>query len=109
MPIIPDLVEAGFSVVNPILPESMDPFLAKERYGKSLTLHGLLSVQTLLRHGTVEEVRLAVRQYIDKCGADGGLILSTTNDAMTDIPVENLNPDRRGEISAYRRRRTADS
>ena len=37
-----------------------------------------------------EEVRRAVRRYIDLCGKDGGLILSTTNDAMTDIPLVNL-------------------
>jgi uroporphyrinogen decarboxylase len=68
----------------------MDPIEAKKRFGDRLTLHGLISVQTTLPHGTEQEVRDTVRKYIDECGLDGGLILSTTNDALEDIPLENL-------------------
>lgn len=90
MPILGDLVEAGFTIVNPVQPESMDPIVAKQKYGASLTLHGLMSVQTVLPKGTEQEVRDTVRRYIDLCGQDGGLILCTTNEAMDDIPLNNL-------------------
>lgn len=90
MPILPDLVEAGFTVVNPIQPESMDPVETKRLYGDRLTLHGTISVQTTLPKGTEDEVRRTVRRMLDECGKDGGLILSTTNDAMDDIPLANL-------------------
>jgi uroporphyrinogen decarboxylase len=90
MPILPELIRAGFSIVNPIQPESMDPAEVKRRYGDRLTLHGTISVQTTLPHGTEQDVRAAVRKMIDACGCDGGLILSTTNDAMPDIPLRNL-------------------
>lgn len=89
-PILPDLVSAGFSVVNPIQPESMDPVAVKRRFGHALTLHGLISVQTTLPKGSVDDVRATVRRMLELCGADGGLILSTTNDALDDIPLENL-------------------
>lgn len=90
MPILPHLVYAGFSIVNPIQPESMDPVEVKRRYGRALTLYGTISVQTLLPRGTEAQVRETVRRMIDECGHDGGLILSTTNDAMSDIPLANL-------------------
>ena len=90
MPILPELIEAGFRIVNPIQPESMDPAAVKHSYGDRLTLHGTISVQTTLPKGTEQEVRHTVRRMIDICGADGGLILSTTNDAMEDVPLENL-------------------
>ena len=90
MEILPHLIEAGFTIVNPIQPESMDPVEVKRRYGHAITLYGTVSVQTLLPRGTEREVRETIRRMIDLCGRDGGLILSTTNDAMSDIPLANL-------------------
>jgi uroporphyrinogen decarboxylase len=88
--VLSSLVEAGFNIVNPIQPECMEPYSVKERFGDVLTLHGLMSVQTVLPCASELQVRETVRELIDCCGLDGGLILSTTNVVTPDVPLSNL-------------------
>jgi uroporphyrinogen decarboxylase len=44
-PIIPELIEIGVQILNPIQPESMDPVEVKRKYGDKLVLYGTISVQ----------------------------------------------------------------
>ncbi|GAG18419.1 unnamed protein product, partial [marine sediment metagenome] len=87
---LPYLIEWGFTIINPIQPECMDPEEIKQKYGKQITLHGTMSIVNILRLGTVEEVRQATEERIRRCGYDGGLILGPTNMTQWDTPTENL-------------------
>lgn len=40
-PIIPDLIEIGVNVINPVQPDVMDPAALKEKYGSKLAFWGL--------------------------------------------------------------------
>jgi len=88
--VMPDLIEIGVDIVNPIQPECMDPAVVKERFGDRITLHGTLSIQRTLPFGTVEDVRREVRDRVRTCGRDGGLILCPSNLFQNDIPLENI-------------------
>ena len=89
-PIMDDLIEIGFEAVTPVQPECMDVAETKVRYGKSLCLHGTISCQQTMPFGSAEDVAAEVRQRIDCCGQDGGLILAPSNTLQPDVPLENI-------------------
>ena len=88
--IIPDLIEIGINILNPIQPECMDPFKIKKKYGDKLTLHGTMSLQKTLSFGTPDDVRMEAKSRIENCGYNGGLILAPSNVLTNDIPIENI-------------------
>lgn len=89
-PIIPDLVEIGIDILNPIQPECMDVDGIKKKYGDKLALSGTISLQKTLSQGTPKDVKEEVILRIKTCGLGGGLILSPSNNATIDIPIENF-------------------
>jgi uroporphyrinogen decarboxylase len=88
--IIPDLIEVGLDVLNPVQPDVMDIYEIKRRFGKNLTLFGGVSVQQFLPYAKPAEVRAEVRKLIRQLGAGGGLIIAPTHELGRDIPLENL-------------------
>lgn len=89
-PVLEDVVEIGFDVINPIQPECMDVVDIKCRFGDRVCLHGTISCQQTLPYGNPEDVEAEVRQRIDCCGKDGGLILSPSNTITPDVSLENI-------------------
>jgi uroporphyrinogen-III decarboxylase len=88
--IIPDLIEIGLNILNPIQPECMDPVGIKKSFGDGLTLHGSMSLQKTLSFGKPEDVEMEAKDRIEKCGYNGGLILAPSNALTQDIPVDNI-------------------
>ncbi|MBN1807742.1 MAG: hypothetical protein JW909_01655 [Planctomycetes bacterium] len=88
--IIPDLIEIGLDILNPIQPECMDVGVIGELYAGKLRFHGAISIQETLPNGTEEDVRAEVRHRIDKLGPHGGYILCPANVTQVDTPVENM-------------------
>jgi uroporphyrinogen decarboxylase len=88
-PIIPDLIEVGVNILNPIQPECMDPVKLKRLYGERLCFDGTIGVQSTLPHGTTSEVEEEVRRRIRTCGPTG-LILGPTHSMQPDVPVSNI-------------------
>ena len=88
--IIPDLLEIGFDIIDPLQPECMDVADIKRRYGNNMTMHSTLSSQHTLPFGTPDEVREEVRSRKRECGRDGGLILAPSNVVQNDVPLANL-------------------
>ena len=89
-PIINDLIEIGVDILNPVQPECMDLRKIKELYGKALTLHGTISVQSLLPFSSLEELENQVKEIIEICAPGGGYILAPTHAIQTDTPLENI-------------------
>jgi len=89
-PIIPELIEIGVDILNPVQPDCMDPAKIKRLYGDKLTLHGTISVQETLPFGTVEEIKSVVKNRVETCGYDGGLILAPSHTVEPPTPVENV-------------------
>jgi uroporphyrinogen decarboxylase len=88
-PIIPDLIEIGVDVLNPVQPECMDPVKLKRLYGDKLCFAGTIGVQSTLPFGTPEDVAREVRHRIATLGPTG-LILGPTHAMQPDVPVENI-------------------
>jgi uroporphyrinogen decarboxylase len=89
-PIIPDLIEIGVNILNPIQPDCMDLAELKMKYGEKITLWGGLSVQETLPHGTPEKVEEEVKRTIEICAPGGGFVLGTSNNITQDTPIENF-------------------
>jgi len=88
--IIPDLIEMGVDVLNPIQPEAMDIAKLKRDFGQKITFWGGISTQQTLPYGTPEQVRketLSVRTMMSK---GGGYITAPAQEIQTDVPIENL-------------------
>jgi uroporphyrinogen decarboxylase len=89
-PILPDLIEIGLDVLNPIQPASMDPAQLKEEYGDLLCFWGSIDEQYTLPFGKPSDVEAEVRERLLTVGKDGGLILSPTHHVQLDTPLENF-------------------
>jgi uroporphyrinogen decarboxylase len=88
--IIPELIEIGVDVLNPVQPECVDPLVLKEQYGDRLSFWGTIGTQTTMPFGTPEEVRENVRQMIQTVGKGGGLLIAPTHLLEPEVPVENV-------------------
>jgi len=87
---IPDLIEIGIEILNPIQPEAMDPAAIKQRYGDRLSFWGTVSVQRTMPFGTPNDVRAEVRARIRDVGRGGGLILAPAHVLGPETPWENI-------------------
>jgi len=88
--ILPDLIEIGVEVLNPVQPECMDPGKMKEKHGDKLSFWGCIGTQTTMPFGTPEEVKRTVRDLIATVGKGGGLFLAPTHTLEPDVPWENV-------------------
>ncbi len=88
--IIPDLIEIGVDVLNPVQPKSMDPGRLAKDYGNTLCFWGTIDEQHTLPFGTAEDVRREVLSRLRTIGRQGGLILGPTHHVQLDTPMENF-------------------
>jgi uroporphyrinogen decarboxylase len=89
-PIIPDLIEIGLDVLNPIQPMAMDPVRLKNEFGKNLCFWGSLDIQQTLPFGTPEQVKAEVITRLKTIGRGGGLLIGPTHNIQLDTPLENF-------------------
>jgi uroporphyrinogen-III decarboxylase len=89
-PIIPDLIEIGLDVLNPVQPACMDPSRLKREYGDKLCFWGSIDEQHTLPFGTPADVRAEVLTRLDTIGKGGGLIIGPTHFVQLDTPMENF-------------------
>ena len=89
-PIIPDLIEIGLDVLNPVQPACMDPAELKRTYGRNLCFWGTIDEQHTLPFGTPADVAAEVQMRLATVGRGGGLIIGPTHHVQLDTPMENL-------------------
>jgi len=90
---IPDLVNMGIDILNPIqwTCPGMELEDLKRDFGKDLCFHGGMDNQIILPFGTTEEVRAHVRHNIDVLASDQtGYILAPCHNIQPITPVENV-------------------
>jgi len=88
--VIPQLIDCGIDILNPIQSACMDPEKIKKKYGNSLTFHGTISVQDTIPNGTVNDVKNEVLKRIRTVGYNGGFIISPENSIPFDAPLVNI-------------------
>ncbi len=92
-PIIPDLIDAGLDILNPIQysARDMDPKELKKEFGRDLTFWGGgIDTQSVLNHGTPQEVQDEVKKMIDIMAPGGGFVFAPVHNIQDDVPPENF-------------------
>ncbi len=91
--LIPDLIEAGVDILNPVQASAakMDPARLKAEFGDRLTFWGGgVEGQTVLPRGTPEEVRAQVRERLEVFAPGGGYVFAPIHNIQPDVPPENI-------------------
>lgn len=92
-PIIPDLIEIGLDVLNPIQCDclGMNPAELKKDFGKDLAFMGGVDTIELLPNASSNEVFRDTKKLIEIMTADGGgYILAASHTIPPETPVENI-------------------
>jgi uroporphyrinogen decarboxylase len=87
--IIPDLVEAGITVLNPVQPECLDLVELKKNLGGKLVFWGGVGTQTTMPFSTADELYASVQRTIDILGPTG-YFPCPTHVLEPDVPWENI-------------------
>jgi uroporphyrinogen decarboxylase len=87
--LIPDLIELGLDVLQPIDPTCLDIVEIKKEYGDRLCLVGNVANE-LLRSGTPAEVQARVRDLIRDVAPGGGFCLGSGNSVPSWAQFENF-------------------
>jgi len=90
MDLIELFIEAGVDILDPCQPESLDIFEAKRRFGKDICFHGGIGIQSVMRDGSVTDVRDSVKNTIEIMGEGGGYICSPAHSLLSETPLENV-------------------
>lgn len=91
--LLPDLIEAGFEVINPVQTNSwqMEADTLKRDFGKDICFWGGgIDTRTVLNNGTPQQVRDQVKERLDIFMPGGGFVFNTVHNILPDVPPENI-------------------
>jgi len=89
--ILPDLVEIGLTCYNPVQPEVIEHSWLRTTFGSRLAYYGGISTQTVLPHGSPDDIRKSVADCAARLAPDGtGLLIAPSHRLMSDIPMKNV-------------------
>ncbi len=86
---LPDLLEIGLKVLEPLQPV-MDLKYLKKEFGQDLVFWGGIGTQDVLPFGTPEQVKDMARETIRILGRGGGYIIAPSQEVMNDVPIANV-------------------
>ena len=90
--VIPDLIEIGIDILNPIQwrCRGMDRAGLAESFGSQVVFHGGIDNQQTLPFGTAEDVRRQVRENIEIFSGGRGYIVAPCHNLQVNTPTENV-------------------
>lgn len=86
--LVPDLIDAGVNVINPVQPDCMDAAAIKRAFGDRLALWGTVGTANLWVRGTPDQIRREVKHRVETLGPEG-LLLSPAYD-LDYVPFANI-------------------
>lgn len=91
MDIIPDLIDLGADVLDPIQPVAMEAEEIARRFGGKIAFYGGINTQELARY-TPQQARDEVRRLIDNLGKPFGnaYMIGPANVLTPDVPLANI-------------------
>lgn len=89
-PFIPELIDAGVDVLNPVQPECMDFAEIHREFGKDISFWGTIGTQTTMPFETPDKVKQAVWRNLDIAGKSGGLFCAPTHLLEPEVPWNNI-------------------
>ena len=91
--LIPDLIEAGFEILNPVQTQSrdMEPERLKKEFGRDVTFWGggIETVGTL-NNASPGKVRAETLKRLEIFSRGGGFVFNTIHNILPDVPPENI-------------------
>ena len=90
---IPDLVEIGMDILNPVQTSSygMEPEKLKKEFGKHITFWGGgCDTIKILPYGSPKEVKEDVKKRINIFAEGGGFVFNQIHNILADVPPENI-------------------
>jgi uroporphyrinogen decarboxylase len=91
--ILEHFIEAGVDILNPVQTTAarMDPVELKRAFGGRIVFWGGgADTQTVLPHGTPEEVREQVKERMRIFGPGGGFVFSQVHNIQHGVPPQNI-------------------
>ncbi len=88
--VIDDFIDVGVEVVNPLQPECNNLKEIHAKYKDKLSFWGGIGVQSVMPHGTPEEVRSKVKETNGLLGKNGGFLIAPAHILDPAIPWENI-------------------
>ena len=91
--LLPDFVEAGFQILNPVQTSArdMDPARLKRDFGRDLVFWGGgVDTRAVLNRGTPAQVRDQVRERLAVFAPGGGFVFNPVHNILPDVPPENI-------------------
>lgn len=92
-PLIPDLIESGFDVLNPVqwTAKNMNPRTLKKEFGSDIVFWGGgVDTQKTFPFGTPEEVRRQVLEICEIFSSSGGFVFNTIHNIQALTPAANV-------------------
>jgi uroporphyrinogen decarboxylase len=88
--LIPDFIDAGVQILNPIqvAAADMDTARLRQEYGKHLVFWGAIDTQRVLPYGTTDDVRAEVVQRVKDLSPR--YIAASVHNIQAEVPPENL-------------------
>jgi len=90
MEIVPDLIEIGVNVLNPIQPKALDLKALAENYGDKVTFFGGICNQEVLPLRSPKEIDDNVRETVAILGKNGRYVIAPSNGVGSDVPLQNI-------------------
>lgn len=91
--IIPDLIEMGIDILNPVqyTAKNMDARKLKREFGKELTFWGGgCDTQKILPFANPKKVREETKRRIEELAPGGGFVFSQVHNIQPDVPLQNI-------------------
>ena len=88
--VIPDLIEIGIDILNPLQSECMPVEEVIRAYGDRLAFWGMIGTQTTLPFGTPDDVRREVSLLADLSREGYKLVIAPTHVVEPDVPMANI-------------------
>jgi uroporphyrinogen decarboxylase len=91
-PLIPDLIEIGVDILNPVQVNAvdMDSARLKKEFGKDLTFWGGGCDPVVMGTGTVQQVVDDVKRRIHDLAPGGGFVFGSVHNIQANVPPENI-------------------
>ncbi len=92
-PLIPDLVEAGFEILNPVQTncEGMEPKRLKRDFGRDVAFWGGgCDTRHILNRHSPAEVKQHVRERLEVFSPGGGFVFNPVHNILPEVPPENI-------------------
>lgn len=88
--LIPQFIEEGIDILNPIQPECNNLSNIADKYGNQISFWGGIGTQSTMPFGTPVEVKEMVKEVQNTLGKNGNVLIAPSHILEPEVPWENV-------------------